>query len=224
MFIELTTGKDSFRKHGSSQKRNVSVQTYVRVRDDGEGRKVVPLFAAYQKKLEGFRDSQLTGTFPATANYEPNIAGQWFRTRYEIMPGTEILIEYRSAQTTGFGERIEYLMLVCDENAPLWRIRLDLPHHHLSAVPVVFFEGRFVIVNEDKQLSEYAPPIWRDFMGLEDEFDVSDLLDPNQIDERFFVAVQLEAGIKPTKRTSIVEGKDGSKRVKIRRVRRITTR
>jgi hypothetical protein len=223
MYIEATTGKDSFRKHGASQRRNTSVETFVRVRDDGEGRQIVPMFAAYQKKLEGFRDSQLTATLPATANYEPNIAGQWFRQRYEVLPGTEILIVHRRAETTGFSERTEYLLLIADDTAPLWRIRLDLPHHHLSAVPCVFFEGRFTIVSEDQQLPEHAPQIWRDYMGLEAEYDVADLLDPNQ-DEKFFVAMQLEGALKSNKRATIVEDAEGNKRVKIRRVRRIKTR
>src|SRR6056297_1333426 len=104
MFIELTTGKDSFRQQGHSQRRNTSVSSFVRVENDGEGRQIVPMFAAYQKKLRGFRDTSLMATIPAALSYEPNVAGQWFRNRHEVLPGTEILLENRRRETEGFGE------------------------------------------------------------------------------------------------------------------------
>jgi hypothetical protein len=223
MFIELTTGKDSFRAQGGSAMRNTSVSTFVRVDDDGEGRKVVPLFSAYQKKLRGFRDTSLVATMPATSSYDPALSGTWYRNRHEVLPGTEILIEHRRRTGQGFSERIEYLMLVADEDAPLYRIRLDLPHHHLSAVPCIFFEGRFTIVETDDQLPEHAPQIWRDYLGLEPEFDVADLLDPNQ-EEKFYVALVLEAAIKRMKKSTVIEDSDGKKRIKIRRTRKINLR
>lgn len=223
MWIELTTGKDSFRAQGSSPRRNVQVQTFVRVPDDGEGRMVVPVFSAYQKKLKGFKETTLHSHIPATAAHGPAIGGEWFVNRHEVMPGTEILIEYRhrSRVTGSFGENIEYLLLIADPNAPLYSIVAELPRHHLAAVPHIFFEGRFEVIETDDQLSDTARTVWRDYLGLDDDFHVSDVLDPNQ--DKLFVFRELEARIKQNSKTEIQQHGDKT-RLKIRRVRNVRTR
>lgn len=223
--VELTTGRDSFRAQGSSSKRNVAVTAFVRVNDDGEGRSIIPLFAAYQKRIKGFREKSLLSAIPATANFAPNAAGEWFKNRYEVQRGTEILIEYRSRQTKGFGEDIEYMLIQMDDDAPLWQLRLDLPYHHISSVPSVFFEGRFELVSEDKQLPDHAVEAWKDYLGLGDEFDLADVLDTNAEEgENVFLKLQLEARVAKQRKTTMVEDAKGGKRVKIRRTRNIKTR
>ena len=64
MYLEASTGKDSFRAQGASQKRNVQVNTWVRVENNGEGKKIVPIFEAFQKKLKFFRETSLVQTIP----------------------------------------------------------------------------------------------------------------------------------------------------------------
>lgn len=225
MYIEITSGKDSFRAQGSSQRRNVNVTPYVRVKDDGEGNKVIPLFAAYQRKLKGFKERSLVQTIPATAAHGPNIGGAWFTNRDELLPGTEILLEYRHRDSTpgSFGEEVEYNMLIVDPNAPLYQMRLELPYHHLSAVPYIFTIGRFEILKSDDQLPKSAPKIWKDFLNLDEEFEVAHLMDPLQ-ENQFWTYDELEARIKKTERVQRVEQKDGSDRIKIRRTRRIRTK
>ena len=122
---------------------------------------------------------------------------------------------------SAFGEETEYFMLVVDPNAPLYQLRLDLPPHHLSAVPALFFTGRFEIVKEDKQLA--APDVWRDYLQLDTEFDISDILDPNQ-EERNFWPTELEGRNKSTVKQEARVDRDGNKILKIRRGRRIKTR
>lgn len=227
MWLELTTGKDSFRQQGSSPRRNVSVQIFTRVADDGEGRKIVPMFAAYQKKLRGFQNTNLIQTIPATASYGPEIAGCWFNNRNELLSGTEILVEYRYRTAGGgFGESVEHLMLIANETAPLWQTRLDLPRHHLSAVPSIFFVGRYDIVDKDDLLTPEAIAIWRDYLSLDEDYHLSDILDPAQDEEdRVFLHTQLEARIKAASRIDrTTRSDDGKSRIKIRRSRRVKTR
>lgn len=225
IYLEITTGKDSFRAQGASSRRNVQVTSYVRVKDDGEGKQIIPLFAAYQRKLKGFKDHSLIQTIPATAAHGPNIGGVWFTNRQEVLPGTEILLEYRRRDSTpgSFGEEVEYNMLIADPNAPLYQMRLELPHHHLSAVPYIFTIGRFDVLKSDDQLPEHSPPIWKDFLNLDEEFEVAHLMDPLQ-EKHFWTYDELEARIKQTERLERVEQSDGKKRIKIRRSRRIKTR
>jgi hypothetical protein len=222
LWIELTTGKDSFRALNASPRRNVSVATFVRVNDDGAGRKVVPLFAAYQRKLAEFRETSLVSTIPATSNFDPNIAGQWFVNRHEVMPGTEILIEHRRRETTGFGERIEYLMIKADDHASLWRTTIELPRHELSAVSCVHMTGRYQIIDKDEQLSDEAADVWRDYLSIPEDYHVSDYLDPNQ-DEQFYYHTEMEKAERRTERVE-VSTVGGRRRVKIRRSRKIKTR
>lgn len=206
----------------ASPRRNVSVATFVRVDDDGSGRKVIPLFAAYQRKLTEFRETSLISTIPATSNFDPNMAGQWFVNRHEVMPGTEILIEHRRRETRGFGERVEHLLIKADDYAPLWRTTVDLPRHELSAVTCVHMTGRYIIVDSDEQLDKEAIAVWKDYFALEEDFHVSDILDPNQ-DEQLFYHTEME---KAERRTDKVEVSTvgGRRRVKIRRSRKIKTR
>ena len=223
MYVELTTGKDSFRPQGASRKRNVAVTSFVRVDDNGEGKKIIPVFEAYRKKLRGFREQNLVSQIPATAAHGPNVGGAWYVNRHEVAPNTEILLEYKHRDANSvFGEDTEYLLLVADSTAPLYQIRLDLPPHHLSAVPCLFFVGRFDVVSSDDMLGDVAA--WKDYFDLsETEFDVSDILDPNA-PEPFFELIQLEAAAKGKTKTKTVVTTDGKKRVKIQRGRRIRTK
>lgn len=223
MYIELTTGKDSFRAQGPSSKRNVSVTSWVRVNDNGEGRNVVPVFEAYRRKLKGFREQNLVAQIPATAAHGPDVGGSWYTNRHEVAPNTEILIEYKHREAnSAFGEDTEYLLLIVDPNAPLYRISLDLPYHHLSAVPNLFFEGRFEIVKTDDMLP--SPEIWFDYFDIEpDDYDVSDILDPNA-ETPFFIPQVLEGRQRATAKAKTVVTTDGKERLKIRRGRRIKTK
>lgn len=225
MHIELTTGKDSFRAQGSSMRRNVSVQSFVRVENDGEGKQIIPMFAAYQRKLKGFAESTMASTIPATSAHGPNIGGCWYVNRHEVLPSTEILLEYRVRDNTpgSFGERIEYMMLIADPDAALYQMRLQLPFHHLSAVPYVFFTGRFHMVDSDELLNPAGVPRWKDFLNLDKEHHVSDLLDPNQ-EEKFWTFDKLEDAIKRQRRVEQIENEHGKKRLKIRRTRNVRIR
>jgi hypothetical protein len=141
------------------------------------------------------------------------------------LPGTEILLEYRRRDNTpgSFGEEVEYNMLIADPNAPLYQMRLELPPHHLSAVPYIFVIGRFDVLKSDSQLPAHSPPVWKDFLNLDEEFEVAHLMDPLQ-EQQFWTYDELEGRIKQTERMERVEQKDGKNRIKIRRSRRIKTR
>lgn len=219
----MTTGKDSFRAQGASSKRNVSVKSWVRVADNGEGKQVVPIFEAFQKKLREFRDTSMIQTIPATSAHGPELGGCWYVNRHELAPHTEVLLEYTHRDPDAvFGEETEYFMLIMDPNAPLYQLRLDLPRHHLSAVPHVFFTGRFEIVKADEQLEH--PEIWKDYFHLDDpDLEACDLMDFNQ-DERYFFATELEARVKATVKAKTRITSDGKKMLKIRRGRRIKTK
>lgn len=225
MYVELTTGQDSFRAQGSSPRRNVQLQSFVRVDDDGEGNKVIPVFAAFQRKLKYFKETSLKSTIPATEAHGPSIGGCWYVNQHEFRPGTEILLEHRIRDSTpgSFGERVEYLMLICNPDAALYNVQLKLPYHHLSAVPYIFFTGRFDVVSSDDMLPKGAIPIWKDYLNLDDDLHVSDLLDPNQ-EEQFWSFELLEAAVRRTKKVEKIEGADGKSRVKIRRSRNIRIR
>ena len=224
MYVDLTTGNDSFKARTNSSRRNVTVQTWTRVEPANDGRVIVPMFQAYQQKYRGFRSTKLVHTIPATENFGAGIAGTWYLNRSEVMPGTEIMIEYRHREATGFGEETEHLLLIADENAPLYRIRLDLPPHEMSAVPCIFFEGRFIVVNSDGQLDKKAVAAWQDWIGIAgaEDFDLSDVLDSNMGDDRYFVLHELEGAIKSSIKTTVTAS-NGERRVKIRRARKIKT-
>lgn len=225
MHVQLTTGHDSFRAQNISQTRNVTVTTFVRVKDDGEGNQVAPMWLAYQKRLPNFKRSDVIQTFPATDRFGHNDAGQWFLNRYEVLPGTEILIKYEHRNQKGvFASQTEYLLLIADQTAPLWRIRLDLPYHELSAVPTVFFDGRFILVNDpEKQLSKEAIKVWTKFLGLDSP--LQDVLDPFYLPEdQAFVYMQLEKAVKQGGAVDVKVEVDGKKRVRINRARKIKIR
>lgn len=220
MFIELWTGKDSFRAQLGSPRRNVGIQAFVRVGDE-----IMPMFVPYDKKLKGFKERHIVNTVPATDRFTSNEAGVWFVNRYEVLPGTEILLEYRhKTGSGGFSEETEYLLLLCDEYAPLWRLALELPHHNLSSVPYVFGEGRFHIVNSDDQLTEEAVEVWKHKLGLGGGYHVSDVLDPNMGEEAFWEAHELEAAPKVTKKAEVVRDTGGKTRIRIKRSRNIRVR
>lgn len=223
MHLDITTGKDSFRATHGSPRRSVAVQAFVRVKDDWEGNTVIPLFAAYQKKLPGFRDNSLLASIPATTKFQANIAGNWYNTRYEVRTGTEILLEYRSRKTSGFAEEVEYALLQADEVAPLWQLRLDLPAHEHSAVPYVFFEGRFTVVSDDDALSPQAIQVWRDFFDLEDDIHVSDMMDINHMDAQVWRYILMERGaVKAKPRVIAEKTAKGKTRYRVRRGRNIS--
>lgn len=183
------------------------------------------MFAAYQKKLPGFRETQLLAVIPATTKFTANVAGSWYRSRHEVQEGTEVLIEYRRRDASGgFGESVEYLMFIASSTAPLYQLRIDLPEHHNAAVPNLHFEGRFDIVNEDKMLSPIAVTQWKDFFGLDNDFNVSDVLDPNQ-EERIWKEIMLEGRVRTATSKTLIETTDtGKRRVRIRRTRNIRTK
>lgn len=234
MYLQLTTGKDSFRPQGISSRRNVSVQTFVRLSEpDEDGRLVVPLFAAFQRKRKGLGETQLVQTIPATSMFSANDAGQWFVNRHEVTPGTEILIEYRHLNPRGgFGEGREHLLIVADPNAALLRVRLELPYHALSAVPYVFFEGRFSLLKDDSELSKAAKAAWVKFMGVElDDGDgnpimLADYMDPAQsVEDQFFHLTELEAAVRQTEKVIVTEDENtGKQKIRIRRLRNIKVR
>ncbi len=226
MWCQLSTGRDSFRAQESSPRRNVSVSTFTRVPDDGEGQQIIPLFAAHQKKLRGFGQSNVVSIIPATDKFAENDAGQWFINRHELLPGTEVLIEYRWKKPTGgFAENIEWLLLVVDQNAPLWQLRIDLPRHFLSNVPAVFFEGRFEIIRTDDQLDAKALAAWRKHIHADDDYNLCDYLDPNMDGEdQQFRYMELEPRIAVTSKMEIKEGEDGKTRLRIKRHRKIKIR
>lgn len=225
MWIQLSTGRDSFRAQNSSPKRNVSVSTYTRVADDGEGNQILPLFAAFQKKLKGFGKSNVVSVIPATDKFANNDVGQWFVNRHEVVPGTEILIEYRHRGSTGFRENIDYLLLIAEPQAPLWQLRIDLPNHFLSNVPAVFFEGRFELVKDDSQLDKKAVAAWRKHLGGDASLQVSDYMDPcMEPEDQVFRYIQLEAEVAVKQRVEIKENADGKTRLRIKRGRRIKIR
>ncbi len=226
MYVELSTGKDSFRAQGNSPKRNVQVNTWVRVKDNGEGKKIIPVFEAFKKKLRGYQNTNLIHTIPATEMHGPEVAGVWYVNRHEFMPNTELLIEYRHRDTGrgSFGEEVEYFMVRVTEEAPLLRVRIELPVHHLSAVPILFFQGRFEVIEADTQLDQSALTVWRDYFNLteDDDLHVSDNLDVN-MEQRYFQTEELEAGRRSSSKMKKVIDTKGNSRIKIRRGRRIRT-
>lgn len=225
MWVEIMTGRDSFRAQQSSQKRNVSVQAFARVENDGEGRQIIPLYQCFTKKLKGFGKQALIARLAATEHFAQNDAGEWFKTRFEVAPLTELLIEYRHRATSGFKENIDHLLLIADENAPLYQIRIDLPHHYLSSVPHVFIEGRFDIVSDDSMMQPKAIAAWRKHFGVDDEYPLCFYTDPCQPQEdQQFRLIELEPRIVVRSRVEVTKTDDGQKRVHIRRMRNIKVR
>jgi hypothetical protein len=202
------------------------VQTFVRVGDDGEGNSIIPLFAAYQKRIKGFSKTSVISVIPATDKFAMNDAGQWFVNRHEVLPGTEILIEYRHRSPLGgFKENIDYLLLVADPNAPLWQMRIDLPPHFLSNVPAVFFEGRFDLVSDDSQLDKRGLPLWRKHLGGDRSMQVADYMDPSMLPEdQVFKYIELESRVSRSAKVEIEETQGGGTRMRIKRTRRIKVR
>jgi hypothetical protein len=180
------------------------------------------MFAAYKQRIKYFKKQDLTSVIPATEKFSANEAGKWFVNRCEVREGTEVLIEYRQRETRGFGERIEYMLLIAEETAPLIRMRITLPEHPLSAVPYLFYEGRMTVITSDDLLPDASQELWRNKLSLSDEYQISDILDPQQEpDDQMFRIQQLEAGVRASKKATVIVDKRGGKRVKIRRSRNI---
>lgn len=223
MWIELFNGRDSFRAQESSLRRNVSVQLYTRVEDNGEGRKIVPLFQAFTSRLKGYGKNHLISRLAATEHFAQNDCGEWYKTRYEVAPGTEILIEYRHRSSKALFDEVEYCLIAVDENAPLYQMRIDLPYHFLASVHSVFFEGRFHIINKDKQLTPAAIRAWKQFLHLDGELSlVMDACQPPE--NRHFITMQLESGSVAKSSVEVTETEDGGQRVRIKRIRNIKVR
>lgn len=218
MQIEVTTGHDSFLARGSSPRRNVSVLCYTRIGD-----KIIPLFEAVQQRQPGYKGQSVVQSIPPTSLFSPSATGQWFRTRYDIAPLTEILVEYRYRASTGFSQEIIYALLVADPTTALNIIRLELtPQHEYSAVKYVFFEGRLRFITEDEELSVQSIAAWRSwFKCTEEELPrITYLFDLNN--EHFSVS-EVEAAATPDASQSIKINEKGKPVLKIRRTRHIKT-
>jgi hypothetical protein len=183
------------------------------------------MFAAYKDKLPGFKKTDTISSIPASDRFGTNSPGQWFVSRHEVLPRTEILLQYTTRKATGFQEETEHLLLICDPDAPLYRIRLDLPMHELSSVPNVFFEGRFYLVSDDEQLSPEAIAAWRKHLAhMDEDYQLADILDAAMPPEdRKYHPIMLEREIKPLAKQIIKTTTKGSI-TKIRRSRTIRTR
>lgn len=193
----------------------------------GEG--VIPLFTAFQKKLPGYKESRIIMTMPATEKFAINDAGQWFKNRYEVAPATELLLEYHHRDPRGgFGTETEYLLLRTNPDAALLHIRLELDFHRLSAVPFVFFEGRFDVITDSAMLAN--PAAWAKHMGLEVHTGIgpADITDPCLTvgdDEPFFKITELEAAqVQASAGEVVIDSKGKRKLRRIKRGRRIVTR
>jgi len=226
MLLELFTGKDSFRAQQGSGRRNVSVQLYTRVPDDGEGRQIIPLFQAHQKQIKGYGKQSLIAKIPATAQFAHNDAGQWFRTRYEVAPLTEVLIEYSWRNMGGgFKDNREYMLIKADPNAPLYQVRIDLPIHFLAAVTAAHFEGRFEIITDDEELRPAAIDAWRKYLQVDDEYPLSFYMDSVQpVEDRHFRIITLEQRMQAKAKVTMVEDSTGKSRPVVTRTRRIKVR
>jgi hypothetical protein len=221
MFIELTSGSDSFRAQGASPLRNVQVKLFTAT-DEG----IMPLFAAFQKKIKGYKESRVIMNIPATEQFAIHDAGVWYRNRYEIAPETEIMIEYQHRDRQGgFSTDTEYMLIKTDPNAPLHYVRLALDDHPMSAVPYVFFEGRFHVIHQDDQISNRSD--WQKHIGLNADQDVTLIVDCNLSEpgKEFFTVKELEPGVHGTDKPEIVTTEGGKRKIKrIKRARRIKTR
>ena len=187
------------------------------------GKQIVPLFRGHQLKAKGFGEQHIAGTIPATSMFAHNDVGKWTINRHEVAPGSEIMIEYRHRDPfEAFSEEVEYLLLRVGEHEGLYQIRLTLPEHSLSNVPYVSMEGRFEIIDADDQVSRASLPHWKSFMGLDEDDELSDLLEPN-LGWDFFTAILMEAKVRQTSKNEVVADKSGGRRVKIRRKRNVKT-
>jgi hypothetical protein len=226
MFVEITTGKDSFRRtpDGIHPARNARILSFVRV-----DKKVIPLFVAYKDKLKGFKETKIVESIPATTMFSEFTPGTWFRNRCEVLSGTEILIDYnRRDSNRTFGTRSSHLLLVVDPEAPLYSIRLPLPTHPYSSVPNVFFEGRFRVIDQTATdtLSDVANDVWLKYLGVdtsdEDGLWVGDVLDPSEDDPAFIFNILEKASRSGNSKAAVVmDNRTGKSRVKIRRTRKV---
>ncbi|UUV44432.1 hypothetical protein RCMENCHIE_63 [Rhodobacter phage RcMenchie] len=229
MFIEITTGSDSFRasKNGLCPARNCKVLAFTRYKD-----RIMPLFAAVKDKVPGYASQKIVENIPGSQMFAAHgMGGNWYRNRFELMPGTEILVEYMHKVPGGaFQSSTERMFLICDASAPLFNIRLDLPPHELSSVPNVFFEGRFVIPNEKqhKVITKEAHALWCAHVGLDEPGAcITDIVDTNEQHPHFHYdqldgpLTNVAAKVETTLETV---GENGSRRsrVVVRRGRKIT--
>ena len=219
MHVDLTTGQDSFRSSGTNNVRNVSVRLFTATEDG-----IQPLFIAMQKKLKGFKDSKTILSIPASDRFAINDnTGVWYKTRYEVAPATEILVQYtHKAPTGGFSQETEYLLLRPSPEASLNLIRLELPVHPLSSVPYVFFEGRMDAISDAKDSGCIG--LWNEFVGMPAGNDLTDIVDNNMAEDRFFTIVEIEAATTKPNVAQIVSTGGKKKISRIKRSRLINTR
>lgn len=222
MYVQLSHGKDSLRRQGQSLRRNCEVKLWTLVNSE-KGYEVIPMYVAFQRKIAGYGDTSIVRDMPATELFSATDAGKWWESRYEVAPMTEILIEYDHYDQSGVVPDYEYLLMIVDPNAPLWRISVDLPPHHLSAVPTVHFEGRFHLVTDADQLPATHMKAWHKHLQLDSDMALHDVLDPfYEPEDQVFNYQQLEGG----KTSKVIVSKTPSKlgAGRIRRVRNIVTR
>jgi hypothetical protein len=219
MHVDLTTGQDSFRASGTNNVRNVSVRLFTATEEG-----IQPLFVAMLKKLKGFKDSKTILSIPASDKFAVNDnTGVWYKTRYEIAPATEILVQYtHKAPTGGFSQSTEYLLLRVSPEAALNLIRLELPAHPLSSVPYVFFEGRMDPLSSAKESGHIK--LWNEFVGMPVGNDLTDIVDGNMLEDRFFTVTEIEAASNKPNVAQIVSSGGKKKISRIKRSRRINTR
>jgi hypothetical protein len=223
MYVQLSHGKDSLRRQGNSLRRNCEIKLWTLINSE-KGFEIIPMYVAYQRKIAGYGDTSIVRDMPATEQFSPTDAGKWWESRYEVAPMTEILVEYdHYDQSGGLIPNYEYLLLVVDPNAPLWRISVELPPHHLAAVPTVHFEGRFHLVTDEEQLPQRHQLTWRKHLSVPSDAALQDILDPYyEAEDQVFNYQQLEGG----KTSKVIVNKTPSKlgAGRIRRVRNIVTR
>lgn len=229
MIIEITTGNDSLRSTSVEGRRNCSVRAFTHIHGGTSLDPIMPLFVAYKLKLKYFETSSVVRALPPTTLFAESSAGRWLTTRNEVKQGTEILMEVTRRDAHGaFSESTAYMLLIASDSAPLIHLTVALPPHPLSAVPSVPWEGRFIVVDDDKLLPPDSLAIWRDaHFGLSDSdggqlSDIFDIMQP--VDERVISIQELERA--PVKHTKIREGATlrGKTRVIISRPRRVKTR
>src|SRR5690349_19802781 len=107
MYVELMTGKDNFRAQQSSPKRHVEVNLYVCTPDM---KKFTLIYLALKGLAPGLGAASTVSAVPATSRFTEDL-GKWFKTRYEVVPNTLFLVEYRRAdRTSAFAFTTSYML------------------------------------------------------------------------------------------------------------------
>lgn len=207
-----------------------------------------PIHLAYKNKRVGTGGSTLMSVIPACSRIANADNGKWFNTRYEMAPGSLVLIEHRIADSVRqFEMETTYMLLVCDERAPLHRIVGELPSHFLADQNAVYFVGRLRQIQTDQQLFEAVPA--QSALAVYDYFkiehppqdvrgdyifdsetlsELDDILTSNTDNERFTFEVLEQAPKGLTKTVTVTSSApvraDQKPSVTIRRTRRINVK